>query len=204
MQIAIINYQIGNIRSVANAFEIVSNSVEIITKPEDLSEAERVVLPGVGSYEDGMQNLERLGWINVLEEEVIKNNKPFLGICLGMQMLGTHSTENGYHKGLNWISGDVKKISVPDKSYRIPHIGWNNVHIPRNSRLFDNLGDTPDFYFVHSYALCPDDHSVISATCDYGVNFVAAVERENICGTQFHPEKSQKSGLALLKNFLKM
>lgn len=204
MQIGIINYQIGNIRSVANAFDTVANSVEIITKPEELSKAEKVVLPGVGSFEDGMRNLQRLGWIDVLEEEVIKNNKPFLGICLGMQMLGSHSTENGYHKGLNWIPGAVKKISVPNNSFRIPHIGWDNVNIPRNSRLFENCRDSLDFYFVHSYAFCPVDHSVISGTCDYGINFVAAVEKENICGTQFHPEKSQKSGLALLKNFSNM
>jgi glutamine amidotransferase len=198
--IAIIDYGMGNLRSVANAFEALGRNVMISTRAETLREAERVVLPGVGAFGDGIRNLRDGGWVDVLEEEVLGNQKPFIGICLGMQLLATTSFEHGRHGGLNWISGTVQRFS--DDDVRGPLIGWCDVNVCKEFGLLEGLGEHPAFYFVHSYHLVPDSSDVITSTCAYGIEFVATVQKENVFGTQFHPEKSHKAGLALLKNFV--
>jgi|WetSurMetagenome_2_1015567.scaffolds.fasta_scaffold07004_8 imidazole glycerol-phosphate synthase subunit HisH len=202
MDVHIINCQLGNIRSVANAFEALGVTVTIVSTPEDLAGAEKIVLPGVGSFADGIKNLNAFGWVDILAETVLQKKTPFLGICLGMQLLATKGTENGEHAGLNWIPGTVLKIPSSGNGVRIPHIGWDDITIRQNSRLYLGITGSPDVYFLHSFHFIPDDRSIITATCKYGIEFAASLEADNIFATQFHPEKSQKAGLAILKNFL--
>lgn len=198
--IAIIDYGMGNLRSVFNAFQALGVPAGIVDGPAGLREATGVVLPGVGAFGDGMRNLGERGFIEELEKQVVAGGKPFLGLCLGLQLLGTKGTEHGDHAGLGWIPGVVDRLSVPD-ALRVPHMGWNDVRFVQPDPLFSELGETAAFYFVHSFALVPDDPAVISGVCDYGVEFVASVRRDNICATQFHPEKSHKAGLVLLRNW---
>lgn len=202
MHLLIIDYGMGNLRSVANAFEVLGCAVMISNTPADLRIANGIVLPGVGAFGDGMKNLHSAGWIDSLEEEVRQNRKPFLGICLGMQLLATTGTEYGVHKGLNWIPGIVEKIPSKDPKIRVPHIGWNDVFFTKKDGLYTNMSDSQVFYFVHSYMLVPENPTVVSGFCSYGVDFAASIEFDNIFATQFHPEKSHKAGLAVLKNFL--
>jgi glutamine amidotransferase len=202
MKLAIINYGMGNLRSVANAFAAIGCEAEITDRPEDLRSAERIVLPGVGAFGDGMSNLRAGGWVEVMEEEVRDKGKPFIGLCLGMQLLATNGTEHGSHRGLNWIPGLSERLASDDEQLRVPHIGWNDVRFTNKDSLYSDLGDSQVFYFVHSYVLRPEDASVVTATCDYGTEWAASVEKENIYATQFHPEKSHKAGLKLLQNFL--
>lgn len=197
----IIDYGMGNLFSVANALKYLGAEIKVSNRKDDLRNADRIILPGVGAFPDGMKNLKNLGIIESLEEEVFKNKKPFLGICLGMQLLAAEGEENGLTKGLGWIAGRVKRFQVDEKQFRVPHVGWNDVFPQKPSLLFAGL-EKPIFYFVHSYHLVPEDPSVITATCDYGENFAAAIQKDNLFGVQFHPEKSQKDGLKLLKNFL--
>lgn len=203
INVAIIDYGMGNLRSVFNAMCILNCAAKVTKNPQELRQATHIILPGVGAFGDGMCNLKAGGWIEVLEEEVRRKGKPFLGICLGMQLLATIGTEHGTHKGLNWISGTVERLQIPDASIRVPHVGWNDANFVKKDHLFVGLGNTQDFYFVHSYVLLPEDESVISSTTEHGVNFVSSIEVENIYATQFHPEKSQKAGLAVLTNFIK-
>lgn len=203
MELAVIDYGMGNLRSVFNAFNAVGCNADIISYPENLKNANRIVLPGVGSFGIAMKKLRENGWVQALEEEVRGNGKPFLGICLGMQLLATTGTEHGINEGLNWIPGVVNCLSSNHPEFRLPHIGWNNVSFNNKKGLFDNMADAQDFYFVNSFAFYPDDTNVISGTCEYFVDFVASVEKDNIYATQFHPEKSHKAGLAVLANFLK-
>lgn len=199
--LAIIDYKMGNIRSVAKAFEILGADAIISNKIEDLKKAERLVLPGVGAFSDGMKNLEELGLMEALSEEVIKNKKPFLGICLGMQLIARESEEFGKHKGLGWLNAEIKEFKFEDKSLKIPHVGWNNINIKKTGGLFEGIKNGAEYYFVHSYYMsCNED--ITTATCNYGTEFTAAVQKGNIFATQFHPEKSQTAGLKLLKNFL--
>lgn len=204
MKLVIIDYGMGNLQSVANAFRAVDCVPAISVHPQDLKTADRIVLPGVGAFGDGMKNLRVSGWIDVLEEEVRYRNKPFLGLCLGMQLLGTTGTEHGLHEGLNWIAGRVERIRSDDPAIRVPHIGWNDVRFTKKNGLYSGLGDSQVFYFVHSYVLCPEDTSVISSICSHGIEFCASIEKENVWATQYHPEKSQKAGLRVLQNFLDM
>ena len=199
--IAIIDYGMGNLISVRNALEAVGAEAQIVTKPAKLQESERIILPGVGSFPKAMANLEQTGWRSVLEQEVRRKGKPFLGICLGMQVLAETGYEHTKTKGLGWISGEVKLHEPEDQTLRIPHIGWNDVEFCGNRRLSETLDKTRAFYFVHSYVLAPADASVVTGVCEYGVSFTAMVEQENVFGVQFHPEKSQKAGLELLKRF---
>lgn len=192
----------GNLRSVSNAFATLGCKAIISNRPEDLRRAERVVLPGVGAFGDGMHNLRAAGWIEALEEQVRLKGKLFLGLCLGMQLLATTGTEYGKHAGLNWVPGIVERIRCDDPTIRIPHIGWNDVRFVKKDGLYVGLGETQNFYFVHSYVLRTEDPAVISGICNYGIDFVASVEIGNISATQFHPEKSQKAGIAVLNNFL--
>lgn len=201
MTVAIINYGMGNLRSVANAFESLGCPVQVTTDPLDLRAAERIVLPGVGAFRDGMDNLRTAGWIPALEE-AREQGKPFLGLCLGMQLLATTGAEHGTHAGLDWIPGVVERIRSDGTSLRVPHVGWNDVSFTKREGLYAGLGDAATFYFVHSYVFWPTDASVVSGVTDYGAELVASVESRNIYATQYHPEKSHRAGLAVLKNFL--
>ena len=204
--IAIINYGMGNVKSVANAFEALGEKTLITDDWKKLSESKAIVLPGVGAFSKGIENLEKLKFIDALNTEVISGKKPYLGICLGLQFLAEKSFEHGVHKGFDWIKGSIKKIEVTEKKFRIPHMGWNNIKITKKEGLFENLEDDPAFYFVHSYYLEPDKISsdVITSTCWHGATIPASVQKDNIYGVQFHPEKSQATGLMLLKNFIKI
>lgn len=204
MELLIIDYGMGNLQSVVNAFSVLGCRAQVSNRPEDLRTAERVVLPGVGAFGDGISNLQAAGWIEVLEEEVRHKGKPFLGLCLGMQLLATTGTEHGRHAGLNWITGTVERLKSNDPAIRVPHIGWNDVRFSRKDGLYSGLGDSAVFYFVHSYVLCPGDATIVSGFCSYGIEFAASVEMDNIWATQYHPEKSQRAGLQVLRNFLNM
>jgi len=199
----IIDYGMGNLDSVRRACEECGSNAVISSDYRDLSKACYIVLPGVGSFRDGMDNIRKLGLYDELREQVINQKIPFLGICLGMQLMASTGHEGGLTSGFDWIKGYVNRLN-PCSSERIPHIGWNEVHAKKDSVLFKNIEDGRDFYFVHSYALeCerPDD---ILARTPYCGGFTSAVESENIFGVQFHPEKSQKNGFKLLSNFLNL
>lgn len=198
-KVIIIDYKMGNVASVQKAFSKIGAEALITNDSKKIYEAEFIILPGVGAFGDGIKNLKELSLIEILEKKVVREKTPFLGICLGMQLLADRSNEFGIHPGLGWISGDVMQLRVP-KNYRLPHIGWNDVIVQNNHSWFNGIHDN-NFYFVHSFHLmCKKD--VIAATCDYGEVFAAAIQKENIFGTQFHPEKSQTGGLTVLKNFL--
>lgn len=201
--IAIIDYGMGNLRSVYNAFQAVGASARIATKPEELREAAGIVLPGVGAFGDGMRNLRDWGFAEELDAQVLRGGKPFLGLCLGLQLIATTGFEHGENPGLNWIPGTVERIGFPagTEALRIPHIGWNEVRFTKKDGLYAGLGEAESYYFVHSYVLKPIDPAVVSGSCDYGGELVASVEWNNIAATQFHPEKSHKAGLALLRNW---
>lgn len=200
--VVIIDYEMGNKQSVMNAFESLGASVAISNKPEVIRQATQLVLPGVGAFGDGMKKLQASGLVSLLTEEVLARKKPFLGICLGMQLLATAGTEHGHHQGLGWIPGLVDPIPIRAE-LRIPHVGWNSVRVQKNSPLLEGLETEPNFYFLHSYYFQPEMKDDIAATCHYSLEFAAVLQRENIFATQFHPEKSQKDGLKLLENFLK-
>jgi glutamine amidotransferase len=204
MKLAIIDYGMGNLRSVYNAFQAVGGEATVVDDPLLLKQAERIVLPGVGAFGDGMRNLRKRGFVEALEEEVRVKEKPFLGLCLGMQVLATTGTEHGSHAGLGWIAGTVERMTSSGPGVRIPHIGWNDVRYVKRDGLYAGQGEVGTFYFVHSYILQPDDSSVISGLCRHGIEFAASVETGNIFATQCHPEKSQKCGLAALRNFLEV
>jgi glutamine amidotransferase len=202
--IAIINYGMGNLRSVLNAFRAVEIEARIIDHPSELAKASGIVLPGVGAFGDGMQHVRALGFDEGLEREVRERGKPFLGLCLGMQMLAGTGLEHGVYSGLGWVEGTVERLpnhSPVGSALRVPHIGWSAVRTAPGSRLFAKMDMMPSFYFVHSYALRPSRPDVVTAWCEYGSEFAAAIEFENILATQFHPEKSQRAGLQLLANF---
>jgi len=201
--IAIIDYKMGNLQSVQNALSYIGAETFVARKPEQLSGADKIVLPGVGAFADGINNLRQSGFIKALEDEVLQKRKPFLGICLGMQLLATTGTEHCLSEGLNWIKGKVERIPN-NNSLRIPHIGWNDVKFSNNSGLYKSLNENTSFYFVHSYIFRPEDSSVITGVCSYGVEFAASLEFQNIWATQFHPEKSHKAGLKILSNFVEL
>jgi len=199
--IAIIDYGAGNIHSIENALEEVGGDVCVTDDHEKIKTSERIVFPGVGAFGSGIKNLAERGLDSVLREEVIDKKKPFLGICLGMQLLMAKSHEFGEHAGLGWFRGDVLRLE-PEGGLRVPHVGWNSVSFKKEHHLLDGVKDGSDFYFVHSFSVVPAGEDVVVGTCDYGSSFVAAIARENIFATQFHPEKSQKEGLKILSNFL--
>ncbi|MFZ5811000.1 MAG: imidazole glycerol phosphate synthase subunit HisH [Thermodesulfobacteriota bacterium] len=202
--VAIVDYGMGNIISVINALTALGATTLIAESPEHLRQASHILLPGVGAFADAMRNLTGRGWIAPLEDEVLGKGKPFLGICLGMQVLAEIGMEHGEHQGLGWIEGRVERLSPREKTLRVPHIGWNSVHPsgPGATALFRGLSDGEDFYFVHSYAFVPADPAHCAAVCDHGGAFCAAVVKSNVLGTQFHPEKSQRAGWRVLSNFL--
>jgi len=202
-QIVIIDYNMGNLRSVQKAFERVGADAIISNNHEVIKKASKIVLPGVGSFKDGMENLEKLDLITILNEEVISKKKPFLGICLGMQLLSKKGYENGETKGLSWVDAEVIKFDFTnyEKKLKIPHVGWNNVKYKNKNQLFDNILDNSDFYFVHSYYFNTVENVITSST-DYGFDFTSSIQKDNIYAFQFHPEKSQNVGLKLLENFV--
>lgn len=197
----IVDYGMGNAGSVKNSLEALAIPSILSSKPEDFKKASHIILPGVGAFGECMKNLEKQGLLVLLNEEVIKKRKPFLGICLGMQILAEFGEEGGRSKGLNWISGETIKLKAKNDKFPLPHVGWNDVVIKSNSKLFTGITN-PIFYFVHSYHFVPKNNKVIAGKTDYGQEFVSAVELGNIFGVQFHPEKSQRQGLKLLENFL--
>lgn len=199
-KIVIIDYGVGNIHSVSNAINYLGyNNIMISSDQNQISQADVFILPGVGAFEEAINNLHKKNLEEILFEEVVVKKKPILGICVGMQMMATFSEENGFHKGLNWISGKVKKLNLPDQ-FAVPHVGWNDVTVVKNSPLFNMNSNLNHFYFDHSYHFeC--DNKYVSSYCEYGVKIAASVQYENIFGVQFHPEKSQNNGLKLFRSF---
>lgn len=200
--ITIIDYKMGNVRSVAKAFEAIGCSALISNRIEDIVKSSFLVLPGVGAFGEGMRYIAELGLMEPLREQVVNKKTPFLGICLGMQLLARDGYENGYHKGLGWIDGSVKRFTFDDEKLKIPHMGWNDIDITYNNPLLSGITDDKTFYFVHSYHLVCDDPKICIASSFYGYDFTAAIQSDNIFATQFHPEKSQKAGLKVLRNFI--
>ena len=210
--IAIIDYGAGNLRSAAKAFERVAaergrgDEVVVTADPDRVRRAERIMLPGVGAFADCKAGLDAVpGMVEALEEKVIRAGAPFLGVCVGMQLLASEGREKTVTPGLGWIAGAVEKIVPADAGLKIPHMGWNTIAVTRPHPLLAGIADGPDglhAYFVHSYHLRPDDPENLVATTDYGGPLTACVGRDNIFGTQFHPEKSQALGLTLIENFL--
>jgi glutamine amidotransferase len=197
--IAIVDYGMGNLRSVSKAFEAVGHEAVVTRDRATIKNASHVVLPGVGAFGDCMANLERFDLVEPIRS-TIQSGKPFLGICLGLQLLFTESEEFGLHKGLGIIPGKVRKF-VLDPALKVPHMGWNQVNIQRACPLFDDIADGSNWYFVHSYFVDPADRTVAATTTTYGIPFVSSIWKENIVACQFHPEKSQSVGLRLIKNF---
>ena len=201
-EVTIVNYGIGNIWSVIAAFEYLGAKCNVTDDKKEILSSKKIVLPGVGSFKKAMDSINNKNLNTAINEAVKVKKSSILGICLGMQLIGSSSTENGFTKGLGLIPNKVRMF---DKKYKIkiPHVGFNTVQIPRKNILFKDIPDKSDFYFVHSYYMINDNlENGCSATTKYGVDFVAAFEKENIFGTQFHPEKSQTNGLTLLRNFL--
>ena len=199
--IAIIDYGSGNTFSVYNALDFLGHEVVITRDPKEISQASHIVLPGVGTFGNCMAQICDYNLPEILYHEVIENKKPFLGICVGMQVLASIGLEKGSFKGLGWIDGTVKQMDVSEYNLSLPHVGWNDIKIVQNNPLFKGIKKDLSFYFVHSYHFVPKDTNVIEATTTYGIEFVAAILKDNIFATQFHPEKSQKNGLTILDNF---
>jgi imidazole glycerol-phosphate synthase subunit HisH len=213
MVVAIIDYGSGNLHSAAKAFERAAREsgsplkVKVTSEPEGVRAAERIVLPGVGAFADCKQGLVAIpGMIEVLEESVRRRGKPFLGICVGLQLMAERGLEHGLTPGLGWIEGEVRAIEPCDPSLKIPHMGWNTLKMARMHALFEGISTGErglNAYFVHSYHLVPADRRALVASSDYGGEITAFVAKDNMAGSQFHPEKSQKLGLALIANFLR-
>jgi imidazole glycerol-phosphate synthase subunit HisH len=199
--IVIIDYGMGNVHSVKNALDFLGYDALISNKEEDIRKADKLILPGVGAFRDGMKNLERFNLIKLLDEVVLEKKKPIIGICLGMQLLCKTSEEGGIHEGLCWIDADVRLMEVKSKNLKLPHVGWNNIAKLKDDALLKGVSSGSDFYFVHSYQVVPKDGDVVTSTCDYGTKFAATIRKDNIFGAQFHPEKSQALGLKILENF---
>ena len=200
--IAIIDYDAGNINSVEKAFRFLGEDVLITNDEKKIAASDKVVLPGVGSFGDAMKNIRRFGLDETIKKE-IKEGKPFLGICLGLQLLFSESVESPGEKGLGIFEGEI--VRIPDKEgFKIPHIGWNSLDLKNDGSLFKGMESSPYVYFVHSYFLRAKDRSIVKATCDYTCSMDVSIQSENVFACQFHPEKSGKMGLAILKNFAGM
>ncbi len=208
MNVTIVDYNSGNISSVINSFKEVAKykvNIEVTSDLNKIKSSDKVVLPGQGSFKSCVDALNNInGLVDTLNEFAINNKKPLLGICVGLQMFADIGYEEIETKGLGWISGKVSKIDNQNGKYKLPHIGWNQINIVKESKIFKNIENNAHMYFVHSYEFIPEDKSVISATTDYSSKIVCAVERDNLFGTQFHPEKSDKIGLKVIDNFLKL
>jgi len=200
--IGIIDYGLGNLTSVAGAVEKVGFTSVVSSDPAVLDQADKLILPGVGAFGDGMRNLRGRGLSDALTEMVVRRAKPVLGICLGFQLIARSSEEFGHHEGLGWVDGRVTRLTPSDPTLRIPHVGWNELSQTRPCALFEDIPDSALFYHVHSFKMDVADDGIVVGRCDYGGTFVTAVQWRNVYGTQFHPEKSQRHGLTLLRNFL--
>ena len=208
MNVTIVDYKSGNISSVINSFKEVSKDQVNIKVTSDLvkiKSSDKVVLPGQGSFKSCIDALKGIsGLVDTLNEFVLNNRKPLFGICVGLQMFADVGYEEIETNGLSWIPGKVSKIDNQKGKYKLPHIGWNELNIVKDSKIFKGLENNPHMYFVHSYEFIPDDKNVITATTDYSTNIICAVEKDNIFGTQFHPEKSDNDGLKIIKNFINL
>jgi imidazole glycerol-phosphate synthase subunit HisH len=203
--LAIVDYGMANLRSVQKAFERLGHQAQIISRPEDVRQADRLVVPGVGAFCDAIAVLEKTGLAPAIKEHV-RSGKPMLGICLGLQLLMDKGFEDGDHAGLGLVAGECIRFTVdqPPHSLKVPHMGWNALTWERNCPLFRGLKQESHVYFVHSYHVVPKDPGVVGATATYGKPFVAALWKDNVMATQFHPEKSQDTGAVILKNFAEM
>ena len=200
--IVIIDYGVGNLQSIFNKIKRMDVDAIISSDPEDIEKAKKLILPGVGAFENGMRNLKIFGLLSALNKKVIEKKTPILGICLGMHLF-TKSSEEGHVSGLGWIDCTTEKFKfTPDPKLKIPHIGWNTLQIEKNHPLLKRITDDLSFYFLHSYHLVCQKEDIILATTNYGYDFVSAVGKENILGVQFHPEKSHKNGVKILRNFV--
>ena len=206
MNITIVDYKSGNISSVINSFKEVAQNkvkVEVTSDLKKIKSSDKVVLPGQGSFKSCVDALNKInGLRDTLSDFAINNKKPLLGICVGLQMFADIGYEETETKGLGWISGKVSKIDNQNGKFKLPHIGWNQINILKESKIFKDIENNSHMYFVHSYEFIPKDKNVVLATTDYSSNIVCSVEKENIFGTQFHPEKSDKMGLKIIDNFI--
>lgn len=201
--IVLINYGMGNLGSIVNMLQKIGADVIVSSGVEDIKKAKKLILPGVGAFDNGMKNLNNSGLLSILNDRVLKEKIPVLGICLGMQLF-TRKSEEGTLSGLGWIDGEAIRFRVDpvQKDLKIPHMGWDTVAMCKQSALFDDMYQEPRFYFVHSYHVACNDKNDILTKTSYGYDFVSSLQRENILGVQFHPEKSHKFGMKLLKNFV--
>ena len=208
MNVTIVDYKSGNISSVINSFEEVAKdkvTIEVTSDLNKIKSSDKVVLPGQGSFKSCVDALNKIkGLTDTLNEFAINYKKPLLGICVGLQMFADVGYEETETKGLGWISGKVSKIDNQNGKFKLPHIGWNQINIVKDSKIFKDIKKNSHMYFVHSYEFIPENKDVISATTDYSSNIVCSVEKENIFGTQFHPEKSDKMGLKIISNFINL
>ena len=208
MNVTIVDYNSGNISSVINSFKEVAKEkikIEVTSNLDKIKSSDKIVLPGQGSFKscvDALNNID--GLVDTLNKFTIINKKPLLGICVGLQMFADVGYEEIETKGLGWITGRVSKIDNQNGKFKLPHIGWNELNIVKDSRIFKDIKDKSHMYFVHSYEFIPKDKDVISSTTNYSSNIVCSIEKENIFGTQFHPEKSDKLGLKMIENFLNL
>ena len=208
MNVTIVDYQSGNISSVINSFtEVAKDKADLkVTSDIDIiNSSDKIVLPGQGSFKSCVESLNSIpGLVDALKDFAIIKKKPLLGICVGLQMFADIGYEEAETKGLGWISGKVSKINNQKGKFKLPHIGWNEIELQKESKIFKDIKNKSHMYFVHSYEFIPEDKSVISALTDYSSKIVCAIEKDNLFGTQFHPEKSDKNGLKIIDNFLKL
>ena len=208
MNVTIVDYQSGNISSVINSFTEVAKgkvNLEVTSDIKKIKSSDKIVLPGQGSFKSCVDSLNSIdGLVDTLKDFAITKKKPLLGICVGLQMFANVGYEEAETKGLGWIPGKVSKIDNQNGKFKLPHIGWNEIEIQKESKIFKDIKNKSHMYFVHSYEFIPEDKSVISSTTDYSSKIVCSVERDNLFGTQFHPEKSDKIGLKIIENFMKI
>lgn len=202
MKIVIVDYGMGNIYSLKSATRYLGVESILSAKAEEILTTDRLILPGVGSFNLAMQNLRKTGLEGIIQEAALEKKIPTLGVCLGMQLMGASSPEDGFTEGLNLVPFPVIRFEVDTQKFKVPHVGFNTVTVCSDSLLFRGMPKTADFYFVHSYRMTYKEHAAVSSTCFHGETFTASFQHDNICGTQFHPEKSQSNGLYVLKNFL--
>ena len=208
MNVTIVDYNSGNISSVINSFKEVARdkvNIEVTADLQKIKSSDKLVLPGQGSFKSCIDALNGIkGLVDTLNEFAINNKKPLLGICVGLQMFADVGYEEVETRGLGWISGKVSKIDNRNGKFKLPHIGWNQINIMNEKKIFKGIENNSHMYFVHSYELIPEDKNVVTATTNYSTNIVCSVEKQNIFGTQFHPEKSDKIGLKIIDNFINL